>query len=258
MSEQTTEIVNQNFADFDLSLYGTDELKQILGCISEIVDEASFVLTDEGLTFRGMNPSHVCLIDLSIPNSCFEKWQLTKPGTIALRMDETTKIIKGLDKKDTVRLSHNESCLLSISTKTTNTKLRTIESSSTDQPLPKLSYNSHIAISFKEFKKALKQISVVSEYVTLETIGQKFKLSGIGDSGSNEITFEKGMQEIPELEVKEDTKATYSLEYLLAFLKHLNSGCIELDFSSKMPIRIRVKFWNVASMVFYLAPRVEN
>ena len=111
---------------------------------------------------------------------------------------------------------------------------------------------------FNDFKKALKQIEVVSEYVTFESMPYGFKISGKGDSGSNEITFEKGMQEIPEIEVRENSKSTYSLEYLLAFLKHLKAGTILLEYSEKMPIRLEVKLTNVGRIHFYLAPRVEN
>lgn len=259
MSEQETQQIEANGPVFDFSLYGNSELKQILGAINEIVEEATLSIDNEGLTFRAMDPSHVCMIDLALPNSCFEKFNVTNPGNFCVRIEELFKVVKALNKKDTIRISLHEN-ILTIATRYNKTELRTLEASSTDTPIPKLTYNAKVGINFKELKRSLKQIEVVSEHVTMQASNMKYILSGKGDNGSNEIVFEKGMPEMPELEIKEDTKSTYSLEYLLAFFKHLDPGTVILEYSEKMPLRIEVRMFNTSyfRMHFYLAPRVEN
>ncbi|MCH7649413.1 MAG: DNA polymerase sliding clamp, partial [Thaumarchaeota archaeon] len=47
---------------------GSDDLKAIISAISTLVEEATFVATAEGITFRGTDPSHVALIDISWHN----------------------------------------------------------------------------------------------------------------------------------------------------------------------------------------------
>jgi len=49
------------------------EFEQVVKSISTIVEEATFNVSPEGITFRGMDPSHVALIDISLPNAMFEK-----------------------------------------------------------------------------------------------------------------------------------------------------------------------------------------
>ena len=258
MSEQKEETVNNDYASFDISMSGNTELKEVFGVVSEIVEDATFTIDPEGMSFRAMDPSHVCLVNVTIPNACFEKYEVSKEGSIALRVEEVFKIIKALKKKDTIRLTTTDDYQLSISTKYNKTKLRMIEASKVDTPLPKISYNSMIVLELEDLKSALNQIKVVSEYVTLESMPTIFKLSGMGDSVSNEITFEKGMQEMPDIDIRENSKATYSLEYILAFVKHLTKGRIVLDYSEKMPLRFEVSLVNVGKIHFYLAPRVEN
>ncbi len=55
--------------------------------------------TAEGITFRGMDPSHVALIDISWPNSAFEKYECDSDIKFGVRIDEFSKLIKRADKK---------------------------------------------------------------------------------------------------------------------------------------------------------------
>ena len=47
---------------FGAKTSGSDDLKAIISAISTLVEEATFVATAEGITFRGMDPSHVALL----------------------------------------------------------------------------------------------------------------------------------------------------------------------------------------------------
>jgi proliferating cell nuclear antigen len=68
------------------------------------------------------------------------------------------------------------------------------------------------------------------------------------------------MPEMPEIEVKEDSNATYSLEYLNSIVKAVGTaaGTVVCEFSSKMPLRLEFKVANIGRIHFYLAPRVES
>src|SRR3990167_188548 len=255
MSEQQT--VYKNSANFDISVYGNTELKQILGSIKTLVEDATFKIEEEGITFRGMDPSHVALIDVKMSSHSFEKWNIKTQGLMSVRIEELTKIVKGLDKKESIHLNFDND-LLTVSTKQSKTQLRTIDHSSTDTPLPKIPYNTTIQISFNDLLKALKQIEVISDYVTFEADNNNFKVSGKGDSGSNERTFERGMEEIVELRVQENSEATYSLSYLLPFLKAIKPGTITIQYSSKQPVKLTARLDNSSTIEFYLAPRIEN
>ena len=52
-----------------------EEWKAITSAISTLVDEATFEVSVEGISFRGMDPSHVALIDIHWPNSAFEGYK---------------------------------------------------------------------------------------------------------------------------------------------------------------------------------------
>ncbi len=240
---------------------GSEEWKAVISAISTLVEEATFEATGEGIAFRGMDPSHVALIDIAWPNSAFEKYVCDEDVKFGVRIDEFSKLIKRADKKDNIEISISEDNLLLVTIgKNKKYKMRLIESSATDTPLPKISYNAKVGVTAAEFDKILGDVQVVSEYLSINATSTKAEFSGRGDSGEVVITLEKGMPEMPEIEVKEDSNATYSLEYLNSIVKAVGTvaGTIICEYSSKMPLRLEFKVANVGRIHFYLAPRVES
>lgn len=246
---------------FSAKTGGSDEWKAVISAISTLVEEATFEATGEGIAFRGMDPSHVALIDISWPNSAFEKYVCDEDVKFGVRIDEFAKLIKRSDKKDNIEISISEEKLLLVTIgKNKKYKMRLIESSATDTPLPKITYNAKVVVTSTEFDKILGDIQVVSEYLSITANTAKAEFSGRGDSGEAVITLEKGMPEIPELEVKEDSTATYSLDYLNSIVKAVGAaaGTVACEYSTKMPLRLEFKVANIGRIHFYLAPRVES
>lgn len=246
---------------FSAKTSGSDEWKAIISAISTLVEEATFESTGEGITFRGMDPSHVALIDIAWPNSAFEKYECDSDVKFGVRIDEFSKLIKRADKKDSIEISISEDNLLLVTIgKNKKYKMRLIESSATDTPLPKISYNTKIGVTSTEFDKILGDVQVVSEYLSINATSTNAEFSGRGDSGEVIITLEKGMPEMPEINVKEPSTATYSLEYLNSIVKAVGAvaGTVICEYSTKMPLRLEFKVANVGRIHFYLAPRVES
>lgn len=240
---------------------GSDDLKAIISAISTLVEEATFVANTEGITFRGMDPSHVALIDISWPNSAFEKYECDTDVKFGVRIDEFSKIIKRADKKSNIELSITKNNMLIIKIGTNKDfKVRLIESSTTDTPLPKIPYNAKIELVTSEFDKMLGDVLAVSDYLTIKADESKIEFSGKGDSGEALVTLEKDNEKIQDLEVKEDSTGTYSLEYLNPVVKAVGTtvGTVTCEYSNAKPLRIEFKVANIGRIHFYLAPRVES
>ena len=205
---------------FSAKTQGSDDLKAIISAISTLVEEATFVSTAEGITFRGMDPSHVALIDISWPNSAFEKYECDSDTKFGVRIDEFAKLIKRADKQDNIEISISEDNMLLVTIgKNKKYKMRLIESSASDTPLPKIPYDAKIGLTSTTFDKILGDVQVVSDYLTIKTSNSKAEFSGKGDSGEVVIDLEKGMEEITEITTKNDSTGTYSLEYLNPVVK---------------------------------------
>ena len=93
---------------FSAKTNGSEEWKAVISAVSTLVEEATFEATVEGISFRGMDPSHVALIDISWPNSAFEKYECDSDIKFGVRIDEFSKLIKRADKSSTIEINISE------------------------------------------------------------------------------------------------------------------------------------------------------
>ena len=235
--------------------------KAVISAVSTLVEEATFEATVEGISFRGMDPSHVALIDINWPNSAFEKYTCDSDIKFGVRIDEFSKLIKRADKSSAIEINITDDNMLLVSIgKNKKYKMRLIESSASDTPLPKITYDSKISLTSSTFDKILGDVQVVSEYLTLSSTEAQTEFSGKSDSGQVNIILEKNKDELTEIEVKTNSSGTYSLEYLNPIVKAVGTTAetVTCEFSSAKPLRIEFKVTNLGRIYFYLAPRVEN
>ncbi len=242
------------------------EWKAVTATVQTLVEEATFEVSSEGITFRAMDPSHVALVDLFWPSADFEKFECEKPDKFSVRVEDFAKLIRRADAKDSIELSRLGSDSLSV--KMSNGykrefELHLIESSQSNTPLPKLNFSSRFATTESAFDRVLNDISVVSNHISIEASKEKILFSGKGDSGKASIVLEKENSDVKELDVKEESKATYSIEYLLRITKAAGSASdiINFEYSSKMPLRMEFKLGDTSKggrIHFYLAPRVQE
>ena len=160
---------------FSAKTSGSEEWKAIISAVSTLVEEATFEATVEGISFRGMDPSHVALIDISWPNSAFEKYECDSDIKFGVRIDEFSKLIKRADKNSAIEINISDDNMLLVTIgKNKKYKIRLIESSASDTPLPKIPYDIKISLPSSTFDKILGDVDVVSDYLIITASGSKF------------------------------------------------------------------------------------
>ena len=246
---------------FSAKTTGSEEWKAVISAVSTLVEEATFEATVEGISFRGMDPSHVALIDINWPNTAFEKYECDSDIKFGVRIDEFSKLVKRADKNNAIEINISDDNMLLVTIgKNKKYKMRLIESSASDTPLPKIPYDSKISLTSSIFDKILGDVQVVSDYLTITSTDASAEFSGKGDSGEVNIVLEKNEDELTELDVKANSSGTYSLEYLNPIVKAVGTTVetVTCEFSSSKPLRIEFKVANIGRIHFYLAPRVES
>jgi len=236
------------------------DFEQVLKSISTIVEDATFNVSPDGITFRAMDPSHVALIDVSLPNAMFEKYEAEGESKFGVRVDEIVKLVKQFDKRSRINVTVNSDNLLILSNAEYTYKMRLIESSANDCPLPKIPYDAKSMLMGKTLQKYFQKVEVVSDYITLKNDGINFYMSGKGDAGELNIHLEKGHEDLMEISARDDlSEAAYSLEYLIPYLKSFSANVPQsVQYSTQRPLRVDSKIANIGRLHFYLAPRVEN
>lgn len=242
----------------------SSEWKAVGAAVKTLVEEATFDATGEGLTFRAMDPSHVALVDLSWPLTAWEKYECDKPTKFSLRVEDLVKLIGRSETKDSIEISATEEDAISV--KFTNGYKREftihlIESSGGAAPLPKLEFDTKATLTKTILEKVLGDISVVSDQVTIQASKDKLTFSGKSDVGKAEIGLLKNDADVLDLQVGTDSKATYSIDYILGILKALGgvTDTVQMELSTKKPVRLQLKLNDQGATIWYfLAPRVSE
>ncbi|MDV3278264.1 MAG: proliferating cell nuclear antigen (pcna) [Nitrososphaerales archaeon] len=240
------------------------EWKAVAAAIKTLVEEATFEATTEGITFRAMDPSHVALIDLLMPGPSLEKFEVDKPFKFSVRVEDLVKLIGRADAKDSVEISagENDSIMIRfVNGYKREFTIHLIESSSGAAPLPKLEFDVKATLTKSIFERVLGDISAVSDQVTIEAQKDKLSFSGKSDIGKAAIALEKNDADLLDLQVKADSKATYSVDYLANVVKSAGSASDTLvfSFSTKKPILAEFKLNDLGTRIhFFLAPRVSD
>jgi hypothetical protein len=131
----------------------------------------------------------------------------------------------------------------------------TLEPSDEEVPLPKIFFKAHARIMLRGLVKALKDFNELSEHTTITFENDSLILSQGGDIGHQSTPFEKYGDNLLDIRYEEDTKSTFTEDYLEKIVKAIQplSEVVNLDLSTDMPIRISPEL-EVGSLEFYLAP----
>lgn len=243
---------------------GSSEWKAVSAAVKTLVEEATFDATSEALTFRAMDPSHVALVDLLMPNSSFERFECEKPFKFSVRVEDLVKLIGRSDTKDSIEISSTEEDAINVKFMNGYKReftIHLIESSSGTAPLPKLEFTTKATLTKTIFEKVLSDISVVSDQVTIQAAKEKLMFSGKSDVGKAAIELQKNDADVLDLHSEAEDKATYSIDYLLNIAKAMGGAVdtIVCEFSSKKPIKLAFKLNDQGSRIhYYLAPRVSE
>ena len=241
---------------FQAKTTGSDDLKSVISAIATLVEEATFEASSEGVVFKGMDPSRVALIDVSWPNSGFAEYACDSDVKFGVRVDEILKLVKRATKTDDIMMSITDGDKLELGIGDNKRyKIRLIEGSAVDAPLPKIQFNTKITMPTSEMDRILGDVQVVSEYLTMSVDGEKAEFAGRGDLGEGAVEATGA-----EIHSSENSSGTYSLEYLMPVVRAVGSTSenITCEFSSAKPLRVRFTIANMGYIHFYLAPRVEN
>ncbi len=240
----------------------SSEWKAVASAIKTLVEEATFEASSEALIFRAMDPSHIALVDLHWPNTAFEKYECDKPFKFSIRVEDFVKLMGRTDAKDSVEMASTDEDALVLRLMNgykREFKIHLIESTSGTAPLPKLEFDARISMSKSVFEKVLGDISVVADQVSISALKESVSFAGKSDVGGATIQLDKNGADILELEVKQEAKASYNIDYLTSINKALGgvTETVVLDFSSKKPLRLDWKLNEQGTIVrYFLAPRI--
>jgi len=238
-------------------------VRDAVTAISTLIDEGTFNVDSDGIRLRSMDPSRVAMIDFAMQKTVFDEYASDEDMKICLNLSELLKLLKRAGKDESVELLLDEKTgqfVITVSGKYTRTfRMPTLEASEDEVPTPKITFNAKVTLTADGFRQSLEDVALVSDYVRVETDGEKVTMNAKGDIMGANVELKKGSDALLSLEAKEPSRSAFPLSYLSEIVKAAaaTSDIVTLEFSTDMPIRLEFKQRYDGTLVYFLAPRIE-
>ncbi|ADT83319.1 DNA polymerase sliding clamp [Thermococcus barophilus] len=247
---------------FEIVFDGAKDFATLIATASNLIDEAAFKVTEDGISMRAMDPSRVVLIDLNLPAGIFSKYEVDGEETIGVNMDHFKKILKRGKSKDILILKKGEENFLEVTLQGTATRtfrLPLIEVEELELELPELPFTAKAVVLGEVLKEAVKDASLVSDSLKFIARENEFIMKAEGETNEVEIKLTLEDEGLLDLEVQEETKSAYGISYLADMVKGIGKADeVIIQFGNDMPLQMDYPVRDEGKLTFLLAPRVEE
>lgn len=245
-----------------LTLAEPKYLKDSISIISELVNEARFKITKEGIELVAMDPANVAMVVFKLLSSTFVEYDVKSDVELALNLSNLKMVMRRAKPNDTVTLEISQENKLDIIFKSNNTRkfsLPIIELEEKEQKEPDLKFPITITTSAGSLSEAIEDADIIAESVSFIGEPAKLVIQAEGDLSKAMIEIKKDKNTEIVSETQDKIKSKYSIEYL----KKMAAGSklaetVSIKFNKDYPLLLEFKTIDKVLLKFVLAPRVEH
>ena len=109
-------------------------------------------------------------------------------------------------------------------------------------------------------REIIEDSETVSDNISFETRPDRLLVKASSELSNVSMELSKNDGALLELDVKENSAATFNLNYLGEMVKagSATSEIVTMEFSTNMPIRLEFEMSQQGRLTYYLAPRIES
>ena len=238
-------------------------LKSAIDSVVSLVEEGVFEITQEGMSLKAMDPSQISMISFKMPKSVFQTYEIDQSIALGLDISQFSNVLSRGKKGEKAELEVEEGRLVIQFSSEKNKKtfkIPLLEIGSNMQREPKIEYTNYVKMNADSFKESLKDAKLISSHVRLAITPDHFIVDVKGDSGHLNDEFHKDSEDVIEIKTssKDGARATFPLQYLEDIVKAASASTeLGIYLETDKPLKITYDI-NGATIVYYLAPRIEN
>lgn len=243
------------------TLSNAEVLKNSVGIISEIIDEAVFTFDSNGLSLLSPDRNMVAVIDFRLLSSAFDEYNVEKEVKIGLNLPNLVSVLKRIKGTDKITFSMPKNKLeLTVEGSNKRTfEIPVLDIKRDKPPIDQLAFPAKIDLESVVFEDGIEDALVIGDSVVFEANPELFKIWSKSDTSSWQVELQKGQQGLINVDAKENLKARYQLEYLKKMAKACKiSKQVTLEFGTDYPLRLAFKEIDKVNLNFILAPMSEE
>ncbi|MCX8204279.1 MAG: proliferating cell nuclear antigen (pcna) [Candidatus Nezhaarchaeota archaeon] len=237
--------------------------KNIILALSTMINESTFIFAPGGVRMRAMDPSRIGMVNFEMPSSSFEDYSCEAEAKVGVNLDQLSKLVRRASSGDKLELElRPDEGKLKIKFRGRATRafvIPLLDLGYEELPTPRVSFNVQAKLLADAMGEALKDAELVSDHVKIQATTDELTFYALSDRGESSTTFSRDGGALLELNVREPSRATYSLSYLTDMMKAAATADImELQFSTNMPLTLIFDLPGGGRIQYWLAPRLEE
>jgi proliferating cell nuclear antigen len=256
---------------FEARLEQGNVLKKLLDSVKDLVTEANFDCSSQGIQLQAMDSSHVSLVALFLRAEGFEHFRADRNISLGINLQSMAKVLKCAGNDDTITLKADDNgdavtfmFESKSQTRISDFDLKLMDIDSEHLGIPDTDYKCVVTMPSGEFQRICREISVVGDTVQIAASKDGVKFSVSGDLGSGNIIVRQNQgvdkdEEPTIIDLEEEVNLTFALRYLNFFAKATSlSTSVTLKMSPDVPLVVEYKMGDLGHVRFYLAPKIEE
>lgn len=242
----------------------SNAIKTLIEGLKDILNDVNFKINKEGIQITTIDGKKVTLVHLKLIAKSFEMFYCDRPFEIGVNMKSLHSLLRTVGNNDVITMfvEHSDITKLHIvmENKEKNvrdiSRLKLLDINEDIISIPNIEFDSVIKMPSNDFQKICKDLSNISDTVTISSKNNKFAMSVEGDIGQKEIIIGENSSVSFSKLTNESVSGRYDLKYLLLFIKSSNlCSTIELFLKEGLPLVLLYSVASLGSLKFVLAPK---
>ena len=242
-----------------------DNLKEFIGTVGSLVDEAKLNVNEDGMQIKAVDPSHVAMIEANLIKSAFDSYE-ADVAEMGIDVDKFKTVLAVAGKEDMVSLEKDDKLnRLVVNIGNLTRAMPLLDTSGMPDPkVPSLDLPAFVSVSVEEISQGLKASKSVSDHIALSTTKDSFRLVCEGDN-QNRVDLTLGKEQLEKLVSPEETTSLFSLEYFALMVNSLPPDRIlHINLGTDLPVKVDADLaiedltGAQGNVKFLLAPRIDR
>merc|ERR1712189_58087 len=256
---------------FEARLEKGDILKKTMDALKDLIKEAVWDVSAQGLSLQSMDSSHVSLVQVTLRTEGFETFRCDKNLALGVNMDTMGKLMKCAANDDSITLkSEDNGDLLGLvfeaknGDKTSEFEMKLMDLDMEQLGIPEQQYSCTIKMPSTEFARICKDLSNIGESVQITVTKGGVSFSAKRDIGNAKINLTQSSNVDKEedsvtIDIQEAVNLTFALRYLNFFTKATPlSSQVILSLSPEVPLVVEYDIEDIGHVKYFLAPKIED
>ena len=245
-----------------LVLEKADSFQKSINAISALIDEAEFVVNENGFALKAADPSQISMVDYYMKREAFKEFDVKEKTKIGVDLDYLRQVMSRATAGNQLTLETiKDNTVLSILFEGESKRkfeMPLLELSIAELPSPKIEETSTIKVHASILQEGLKDAFLINASIYIGVEENKFVLKAKGSKGDFNSSTGKDGKGLVELTATENGFSMFPIDYLQDMLRGTQSSTlVKLRMKKDSPIELSYNIGQ-AEIKYFLAPRIDG